>query len=266
MKSKMILGITAAVIVGVAALWWLDVGHMVTGGHSRAVKNLIARNIEARGGADAWRAVTTLRLTGQMDLGQGMHVPYTIEQKRPARMCLEFEFNEQTSTQCVADGGGWKLLPYLGRIVPEVMTVDEMRSMSDGASIDGLLFDSERRGHTIELLGPETVDGKDTVKLEVTLPAGSKRWVYLDAETALEVRMDTLRKLRGRERLVETYYSDWRDTDGLLIPHRQVTKTDGMEGSNFLTVDNVTVNPPIDDERFRIPVAKDANGGGGNAS
>jgi len=266
MKSKTVLGIAAVTAIAVVAAWALDIGHTITGGHSRAVKSLIARNIEARGGADAWRSVTSLRLAGQMDLGQGMHVPYTIDQKRPERMCLEFEFEKQTATQCVAEGSGWKVLPYLGRDVPEVMTTDELRAMSESASIDGLLFDSERRGYTIEILGHEQVQGRDTVKLEVTLPAGSKRWVYLDAETALEVRMDSLRKLRGRERLVETYYYDWRETDGLLISRRQVTTTDGMEGSNFLTVENVAVNPPVDDERFRMPLAEAGNGSGGNAS
>ena len=134
------------------------------------------------------------------------------------------------------------------------------------ASIDGLLFDSERRGHQIEILGRETVNGTDTIKLEVTLPAGGKRWVYLDSENALEVRMDSLRVLRGRERLVQTYYYEWREADGLLIPRRQVTMTDGIDGSNFLTVDNVIVNPTIDDDRFRIPLAEAGNGSGGNAS
>ena len=48
---------------------------------ARFVKELVARNIEARGGAEAWGAVASLRLTGQMDLGQGMVVPYMLEQK-----------------------------------------------------------------------------------------------------------------------------------------------------------------------------------------
>ena len=50
---------------------------------ARFVDSLVARNIEARGGAEAWDAVSSLRLTGQMDLGQDMVVPYVLEQKRP---------------------------------------------------------------------------------------------------------------------------------------------------------------------------------------
>ena len=81
----------------------------------RIVNALVAQNIEARGGEDVWNALDTLRLTGQMDLGQGMHVPYVMEQKRPDKMCLEFVFDEKTAIQCVDGESGWKLLPFRGR-------------------------------------------------------------------------------------------------------------------------------------------------------
>lgn len=259
MKSKTLLALVVAIAVAAGATWFLDLGHMVTGGHSRAVDQLISRNVDARGGADAWRAVSTLRLAGQMDLGRGLYVPYTLEQKRPGQMCLEFEFDDELATQCVANGAGWKRLPFRGRRLPEPMTEKELLDLSDTASIDGLLFDSARRGHEIELLGHETLDGRDTIKLEVDLPTGAKRWVYLDAETALEIRVDATRILDGEERLVETYYSDWRDTDGLRIARRLETRTEGVPGSHFVTIDDVTVNPAIADERFQNPAILNAD-------
>jgi hypothetical protein len=266
MKSKLIAIAAAAIVFASAAWLLLDQNTSLTGGHVRAVDDLVARNVEARGGADAWQAVSSLRMTGQMDLGQGMHVPYTLDRKRPGQMCLEFEFDEQLATQCVAGDGGWRLLPYRGRFVPEIMNASEVKDMADTASIDGLLFNAERRGHQVQLLGHEPIEGRDTIKLEVTFPSGGKRWVYLDAETALEVRVDATRILQGKERLVETYYYDWRETDGLVIPRRQITRTEGMDGSHFLTVETVSVNPPIGDERFRLPVAGNASSSGGSAS
>ena len=88
----------------------------------RLVNSLVAQNIAARGGSDTWQAVESLRLAGQMDLGQGMHVPYVMEQKRPGKMCLEFVFDEETAVQCVNGESGWKLLPFRGRNKPEAMT------------------------------------------------------------------------------------------------------------------------------------------------
>ena len=259
MKLKTI-GIVAVAIAAVAAtLLVVDREVGLTGGHSGAVDSLIARNVEARGGAAAWRGVMALRLEGQMDLGQDMHVPYTLEQQRPGRMCLEFEFDDEMATQCVADGAGWQILPYRGRRLPEAIPADELRALSDTASIDGLLFDSAHRGHEIRIVGHEALNGRETIKLEVALPHGSKRWVYLDADSALEVRVDATRVLRGEEHLVETWYDDWRETDGLLIPHRQTTRTGGMAESNFLTIEHVTVNPVIAGERFLNPLTRTAS-------
>jgi hypothetical protein len=263
--TKKTIAIFVALATVVAGFLVLDSIYGLTGGFGRVVDGLIARNVEARGGADAWRNVDSLRMTGRMDLGQGMHVPYTIEQKRPGKMCIEFMFDSELATQCVTGDSGWKVLPFMGRTRPEPMTDMEYRDMADAAGIDGLLFDAARRGHEVSFVGEETIDGRDVYKLEVVLPRGAKRWIYLDAETALEVKLDTIRTRNGRQHLIETWYSDWREQDGLLIPHRQDSKAEGESETHWLTVDSVAVNPPIDDDRFNIPLPVGA-GSGANGS
>lgn len=228
---------------------------------ARFVKSLVARNIEARGGPDAWAAVNSLRLAGQMDLGQEMVVPYVLEQKRPDKMCFEFEFDGETAVQCADGETGWKLLPYLGRETPEIMTDEELSKTADAAEPYGLLYDYAARGSDVELVGQESVEGRDTYKLKVTLSRGGERWLYIDAETALEIKLETTRTVSGHERVVETLYSEWREIDGLLIAHRQDSRTEGDEESHFLTVDSVIVNPTLDDSRFRMPVASTAGNG-----
>lgn len=41
--------------------------------------------------------------------------------------------------------------------------------------------------------------------------------IFIDAETFLPARMNTVRTDRGAPVLVEIYYNDWRDVDGLKI-------------------------------------------------
>jgi hypothetical protein len=221
--------------------------------NARIVKTEIARNVAARGGADAWEAVKSLRLAGQMDLGQGMHVPYVLEQKRPGKMCLEFEFDDMNATQCVDGDTGWKRLPFRGRNIPEPMTDAELREMAHSTEIGGLLFNARERGLDVEFVGEAAVNGQPATKLAVTLPSGAVRWVYVDKETGLDVKLDTRNVVRGQERLVETYYYDWQETDGLMIPRRQETFMEGADESHFLTVDKVEGNPELADSRFTIP-------------
>jgi len=222
---------------------------------ARFVNALVARNIEARGGADAWEAVSSLRLAGQMDLGQEMVVPYVLEQKRPDKMCFEFVFNGETAVQCADGESGWKLLPYLGRTTPELMTDAELRETADSAEPYGLLYNYAARGSDVDYIGQEQFDGRDVFKLEVTLSRGGVRWLYLDTETALETKLETLRTVSGQERRVETIYSDWQEIEGLLIAQRQDTRTEGHSESHFLTVESVVVNPSLDDTRFTMPTS-----------
>jgi len=219
----------------------------------RVIKALVAQNLAARGGADAWQAANSLRLTGLMDLGQGLHVPYVIEKKRPGKFCIEFVFDEETAFQCVDGKTGWKLLPYLGRDKPEAMTDTEHSQLASTAAIDGLLSIAFGRGDKLKLIGKEMVAGSVAVKIEVTLPDGSIRWLYIDEQTGLDIKLESTRVLRGQERIVETFYYDWQETDGLLIPRRQESRTQGDDEFNFVTVDSVLSNPLLDDSRFAMP-------------
>jgi hypothetical protein len=256
---KIVLALGAVVALGLVTLFFLDRAGIPITPHDRAVNKLVAQNIAARGGEEAWRAVSSLRLTGQMDIGQGMHVPYVLDQKRPDKMCLEFVFDGETAIQCADGKTGWKIAPFRGRKRPEPMTELELRETADSADLYGLLFDYAARGNELELLGHEPVHGKDAVKLKVTLPQGAVRWLYLDPETGLELKLEAMRPIAGTEKLVETFFYDWQPTDGLLIAHRQETRTVGDEQAHFLTVESVRVNPPIDDARFAMPPADPAS-------
>ena len=186
-----------------------------------------------------------------------MHVPYVVEKKRPGKYCIEFVFDGETATQCVDGKTGWKLLPYLGRNKPEAMTELEYLQMASAVSIDGLLYNSVERGNKVRLVGKEVVAGRPAIKLQVTLPGGANRWIYIDEESGLDIKLETTRVLRGQDRLVATFYYDWQETDGLLIPRRQETQTVGDDEFHFVTVDSVLSNPLLDDARFVMPVAAD---------
>ncbi|MBI1424635.1 MAG: hypothetical protein GC149_14405 [Gammaproteobacteria bacterium] len=249
--SKKIISIALVLVVAVAGAVFVYNSDAMK--QSRLVKSWVARNIEARGGAAAWQKVDSLKLTGLMDLGQGLSVPYVLEQKRPGKMCFGFVFNDQTALQCADGKHGWKIAPFRGRSTPEAMTEGELREIADSSDPYGLLYNYAKRDIDIELLGHVKVGERDAIKLKLTMDKGAVRWIYLDAETALELKLEAMRTIAGRQHRVETVYSDWKQTDGLLIAHRQETTTEGDPAAHFLTVETVSVNPYIADARFEMP-------------
>lgn len=258
--SRKAITVAVVLVLGLAAAFLIYNSDAMK--NARLVKVLVARNIDARGGAEPWASVTSMRLSGEMDIGQDLVVPYTLEQKRPGKMCLEFEFDDQLSTQCTDGERGWKVAPFMGRDAPELMSEAEFRETADSADLYGLLYDYKERGIDIDLAGRETIGERDTYKLQITLPRGGVRWLYLDAETGLDVKLEAMRTVAGKELRVDTFYYDWQPTDdGLMISRRQETSTEGDKISHFLTVDSVTVNPALEDGRFAPPASMKAGSG-----
>lgn len=242
----------AALVIGAAVLFALALPGLR---ESWAVEDLVNRNVAARGGSAAWGRVVALHMTGTMDVGHGMALPYVLDQKRPDKMRLEFTFDGEKALQVTDGTRGWKVVPFLNDRGPQEMTEEELREALDAADPRGLLFEHGSRGIALALLEDETFDGKAVHVLDATLPSGAHRRVLLDAETALEVAVASTRTLAGEERTVVTRYSDWKEVDGLLIPRHLESQTEGDDEAHALVVRNVAVNPPMDDAHFILGAA-----------
>lgn len=216
-------------------------------------EEIVSGNVAARGGLEAWRAVRTMRLSGQMDAGQGMRVPFTLQLKRPRKMRLEFLFEGQMVVQAYDGKAGWKRQPYLGKGGYALMTAEELQGAAGQAELDGPLVDYQVKGHKVERLGKEMVEGKPAYKLAVTLATGVVRHIYLDAESLLEVKVDGSRTLRGKPHRLETFFRDYRKVGGLLVAHTVETKEEGAPKPSGMTIERVELNPDLDDALFAPP-------------
>jgi len=107
----------------------------------------------------------------------------------------------------------------------------------------------------VELLGKETVEGRANYKLAVTLSPGVVRHLYLDAETLLETKVDGTRRLRGKDRKLETFFRDYRRVQGLLVPHTVETKVEGAPKAGAMTIERVELNPSLEDALFAPPTS-----------
>jgi hypothetical protein len=251
------------------------------------------KNVAARGGLQAWRAVQTMSMEGKMGAGgnqraalpvpvpgrnanqaslpqrpaQEAQLPFVLELKRPRKMRIELTFHSQTAIQVFDGANGWKLRPFLNRRVVEPYTTDEMKSASMQADLDGPLVDYAAKGTKIELDGVEKVEDRDTYKLKLTLKSGQSIHVWIDAQTFLEAKIEGQpRRLDGIYHPVEVYYRDYRPVNGLQIPYVLETKVlpvtpksamlkDPAVPPEKVIIDKVVVNPNIEEARFSRPEA-----------
>jgi hypothetical protein len=221
-----------------------------------SVAQIVDRNVTARGGLAAWRAIQTLTLEGTLDAGgkPSHELPYVLKQKRPHKSRLEITFKEQTSVQVYNGTEGWKVRPFLNRNEVEPLTAVEAKSAAAAEELDGPLIDYARKGTQVALAGTESVEGHPAYRLKLTLRNGAQRRLWIDAGSFLELKIDgEPRKLDGRPHNVAIYYRDYKTENGLTMPRLQETVVEGVKDKYKMTIARVTVNEPMADSLFDKP-------------
>ena len=212
-----------------------------------------ARNADARGGLAAWRGIRSMSMSGRMEAGKGVLLPFTMELKRPRKMRLELTFQGKNAVQIYDGANGWKLRPYLNRTDVEAYSSDELQTAAAQADLDGPLLDYGVKGYSLELAGHEAVEGHEAYKLKVTRDGALVSYVWVDAANFLEVKADSVRLAKGSGKVVSTYFRDYRRISGVVIPHVLETAIEGSSHKNQMTIERVILNPMIRDTRFARP-------------
>ncbi|MEY2546522.1 MAG: hypothetical protein QOG48_1639, partial [Verrucomicrobiota bacterium] len=165
-----------------------------------ALDELVAKNVEAKGGAAALGALQSLKLNGKLLVNQGqIELGYTETKKRPNEVREESTLQGMTAVQAFDGKEGWQISPFRGRKDPEKMSADDVKSLIEDAEIDGPLVDWKAKQSTLEYLGTEDVDGTAAHKIKVVRKNGDVNFVYLDPDHFLEIRILTQRIKHGAQ-------------------------------------------------------------------
>jgi outer membrane lipoprotein-sorting protein len=217
---------------------------------------IIEKNVSAKGGLQAWRSVQSISFSGKMDAG-GKHktqLPFVLEKKRPRKERVELEFANETAVQVYDGTNGWKLRPYLGRREVEPYSPEELKSASFESDLDGPLVDYAAKGSKVELEGVEKVENRDAYKLKLTIKDGQVQHIWVDAGTFLEAKIEGIpRRMDGRMRPVSIYLRDYKKVNGLMVPYTTETAVEGSRATHKMLVENVVVNPKLEDSLFTMP-------------
>jgi hypothetical protein len=218
------------------------------------VDTLVAKNTEAKGGAQALAAVTSLRLQGKMLVNNGrLELGYVQIKKRPGEVREETTLQGMTQIDAYDGTQGWKISPFGGRKDPEKVSVDDAKALVEDAEIDGPLIDWKAKGSTVEYLGTEDVDGTLAHKLRVVRKNGDINYVYLDPDHFLEIRIVTQRLENGAKVENETDLGDYEKINGVFFPFSLEGGPKGTTDKQKIVVEKAEANTPIDESIFKFP-------------
>ena len=214
--------------------------------------DVLAKNYAARGGLDKLRAIKTLRVRGHTEGGWATF-DVTTTYARTSKSRQDVSMQGMTESSAVDGKSGWQTNAFSGRKDAVAMSPDDLLAALDDADFDGPLVDWQKKGHKLELLGSEDVDGSPAWKIKATLKSGTVQYIFLDADAFIEIKTITQRRMRGALVETETELGNYEQVGGVFFPFSIENRARRSQNPSRFAVDKVEVDPPVDDALFAKP-------------
>lgn len=222
---------------------------------AQTLDEILAKNFEARGGLDKIKAVQSLKATGTLSIQGGMmQGEFTMWQKRPNKLLMEVNVQGMEIVQAYDGEKTWRVLPTAlgGSGTAEEFSDAQAEQLIEQADMDGLLVDYKEKGHQVELVGKEDMEGTEVYRLKVTMASGLVTHVFLDAENFIELKYTATRELPGfGDAEVDTVLGDYKEVGGVMVPHSIANKVTGQTISELI-FNTLESNLDIEDSKFSM--------------
>lgn len=212
--------------------------------HAQTLDEIVNKNTEAMGGKEKLASLKTVKMTGNMSV-QGTDISITMTKTHLIGMRTDIEVMNTANYQIVNQTKGWIFMPVAGMDAPKEMTEDEFKVYSNQTDIQGVLFNYKDKGSTVELVGPEKVDGADAYNIKVTFKNGRVNNYFVDKTTSRIIKVTGKATIQGQETDIATSFSDYKqNADGHWFPY-MITNMQGP-----ITIDKIETNVAVDEKIY----------------
>lgn len=222
---------------------------------AQTVDEVIAKNIQARGGAEKLRSVRSVRTSAKLTQGS-FRAEFRQENKRAGKVREELIIQGLAQVQAYDGKTGWQISPFGGRKDPELLSQDDLKSLVVDADLDGPLMEYKEKGHKAELVGHDTMEGTDCFKIKLSMKNGDVRYYYLDADSYLELKVEIQTTIRGALQESELYYGDYEQVNGIFYPFTVEQAQKGSSSRTQISVEKIEQNVALEDAVFSMPASK----------
>jgi outer membrane lipoprotein-sorting protein len=225
---------------------------------AQTADEVINKHFEAMGGKDKIANIKTLKMVCSVEIAPGMKAPITMYFVNNQSMRVEVEVQGMKILSAVDGDSGWSINPMSGKKDAERMNADEIKESKDQMDLSGALFNYKEKGHSVELLGKEDMEGTEVYKLKILKKSGDIQYDYMDAETYLLLKETTTHKFKDKETSGDVIFSDYRKVDGIMFAYSMENRETGAAQGQALKVESVEINPAIDKSMFKMPAPQPA--------
>ena len=222
---------------------------------AEATPEIIARAVAALGGADAWRAVEGVKMTGEFTTFSSTR-PFELLRQRPNL----YRFDHYDSDKRVIVGfdgerAWWQneWIPFAEVPWPTAPPVAYSQGFAADAEFVYPFLDAAERGHQLEDHGPSSFDGTSTHEVRIRLASGGEEVWHFDPQTALPTVRVSNAGYTGLQVQQVMYFMDFQPVEGLQFPFR--IESDLGNQVRLLEVESVELDPVLGGGEFDKPLA-----------
>ena len=214
---------------------------------------IVARYVEAIGGAEALRKIKSRVITGTMTVF-GHAMPTEIDAQAPDLWASVTTLPRGRSVTIYNGHEGWAAGAPRPPHLLEGGELDEARLQAD------FYFPLDLHQDFVSLRErpPQKINGHDTYVVLGFRPGMPSVQLYFDQQSGLLLRIVYLTQTAVGLLPEQTDYSDYRDVDGVKLPFQWTVSRPGVQST--IQVAEVRQNVPISESKFAIPAPQAAAG------
>jgi hypothetical protein len=208
----------------------------------------IVKNYSAAMKQDKLANISSVKITGKMS-AMGMEMPMVMMMKSPDKIKVTYTFNGQDMISLFDGEKGYMVNPMMGSSTPVELTGDQLNQIKENNVFQNQLLNYFKNGQ-ITLEGEENVKDKPAYKLKIIIDK-QPTFMFLDKGSFLLVKSTATVDNMGTPMDVETFMTDYVETDGVVMPKKTTAVANGMEAA-VISFDTIEVNIPMDESVFKI--------------
>lgn len=213
---------------------------------AQTLDEIIDRNIAAMGGKEQLLALNSVSMEGTLSFN-GQNIPVKIIQLNNKGQKITLTINGMVNYTIQTKDSGWNYFPIQGQTKPEATPSAVIKEMSDGLDIQGSFLNYKEKGHTVELIGKDDVDGTECFKIRMVTKSGLEETLFIDPANYYVIKSVEKTKASGNEQEQAQTFGNFQKMDSGYVFPLSLT---GF-GPGELKITKIEVNIPIDESIFR---------------
>ena len=224
---------------------------LAASGAKVTVDQVLAKYVEALGGTDAYKKLTSRVSKGTLERSDGIREQLEDFAKAPNKKLTVFHTPNGEAQRAFNGTVAWN--QAFGRPTRQISGADLERIQQ---TADFYRDIEPRMGYRrVALIGLAKVADRDAYVVRGFTAGAPPQNLYFDVENGLLLRRVAYEESPLGLNPIQTDYEDYRETDGIRVPFRIAVS---MPNSGYtVLLDQVQMNLPIDDAKFDPPAAKE---------